>query len=523
MACPAGTLSQPASKSASDCRGCPWLPPGDSTCDEDTCNEQLRCKVTFCKTQEPSFSSNHGDCENIGSWDTSIVTDMSRLFYGAASFDLDLGAWNTSSVTNMSGMFKHASSFRGANLSFWDVRSAETLEEMFDGASSFQTQLCGWEVKEAAITVRMFAGTCPKTQLVDAGFYCPDATETLLSVVCPVGFFCLGGDSTSSAESCDTTPAGSYCAEGTTSASGFVACPEGYYCLGGSSDLVGCSANPGTYCPRGTNSSSGAIMCPEGYFCKGNSTASMACTSPPGNYCPLGTAHESEMYTPCPEGFFCLGGNHRAEVCSVSAGKHCPTGTSSPAGSPCPIGYYCSGGQGRKLGCAPVIKADEFCPEEGMVSAPVACPAGTHTNTSTFAMKLVAPKQSRILEPVSLTLTMQGTLPCIALHVLIIMFLWAVRGVEDCIPCKPGYFCPFNARDPTKCNPGTFSKSLRASFCKPCEPGSYQDVPGKSSCKQCSPGNYCSVGASAPLPCPAGYRTNPSIEIMRSLSPYPRQ
>ena len=43
---------------------------------------------------------------DIGSWDTSSVTDMHGMFNGATAFNQDIGSWNTSSVTNMNYMFK---------------------------------------------------------------------------------------------------------------------------------------------------------------------------------------------------------------------------------------------------------------------------------------------------------------------------------------------------------------------------------------------------------------------------------
>ena len=43
--------------------------------------------------------------QNIGSWNTANVTNMSDMFHGASAFNQDIGSWNTANVTNMSDMF----------------------------------------------------------------------------------------------------------------------------------------------------------------------------------------------------------------------------------------------------------------------------------------------------------------------------------------------------------------------------------------------------------------------------------
>eukprot|EP00961_Rhodomonas_salina_P188692 2546571-Rhodomonas_salina.1 len=54
------------------------------------------------------------------------------------------------------------------------------------------------------------------------------------------------------------------------------------------------------------------------------------------------------------------------------------------------------------------------------------------------------------------------------------------------------------------------------SECDLCEAGSYQPDRNATRCTPCKPGHYCTEGASAPQPCPAGRRTNPSLAVMKS-------
>ena len=50
---------------------------------------------------------------NIGSWDTSRVTNMRKLFY-AGEFNQDIASWDTSQVTDMYAMFQYNERFNQA-------------------------------------------------------------------------------------------------------------------------------------------------------------------------------------------------------------------------------------------------------------------------------------------------------------------------------------------------------------------------------------------------------------------------
>jgi surface protein len=81
--------------------------------------------------------------QDIGSWDTSSVTDIYAMFYNASSFNQDIGNWNTSSITDMSFMFRSASAFN-QNIGSWDTSSVTNMMGMFNDASSFNQDLSGW-------------------------------------------------------------------------------------------------------------------------------------------------------------------------------------------------------------------------------------------------------------------------------------------------------------------------------------------------------------------------------------------
>lgn len=79
----------------------------------------------------------------IGDWNTSTVTDMSYMFYGASSFNQPLNGWNTSAVTEMNYMFTYASSFNQP-IGSWNVSKVSRMPFMFAYASSFNGSLASW-------------------------------------------------------------------------------------------------------------------------------------------------------------------------------------------------------------------------------------------------------------------------------------------------------------------------------------------------------------------------------------------
>jgi surface protein len=103
---------------------------------------------TFLKAD--SMQLNTTEAPNL-----TAVTDMSRMFRGAKSFNGDLSNWDVSLVTNMSGMFILADLFSG-ELSSWDVSSVTDMSNMFTLASSFNGNLSSWDVSSVTNMNRMF-------------------------------------------------------------------------------------------------------------------------------------------------------------------------------------------------------------------------------------------------------------------------------------------------------------------------------------------------------------------------------
>lgn len=107
------------------------------------------------------FHSNDAiEKDQIESWDTSLVTDLSFLFLHSFVMDGitygDLSKWYVSNVTDMQGMFASTSKFNG-NLSAWDVSKVTNMKSMFNSAISFNTNISKWNVSKVQNMHGMFA------------------------------------------------------------------------------------------------------------------------------------------------------------------------------------------------------------------------------------------------------------------------------------------------------------------------------------------------------------------------------
>ena len=95
---------------------------------------ELKTAVDEWIEDSDSANSTFGE---INAWDTSLVTDMSSLFYYKHTFNDDISDWDVSSVTDMSDMFYNANNFNG-DISDWDVSSVTDMSYMFSVATSFK-------------------------------------------------------------------------------------------------------------------------------------------------------------------------------------------------------------------------------------------------------------------------------------------------------------------------------------------------------------------------------------------------
>lgn len=91
----------------------------------------------------------------VSSWNTSAVTQMSRVFAYASAFNQPLGTWNTSNVTLMSEFFNGAAAFN-QNISTWDTSKVTSFEFMFTGATAFNQPIGSWNTANVTNMSWMF-------------------------------------------------------------------------------------------------------------------------------------------------------------------------------------------------------------------------------------------------------------------------------------------------------------------------------------------------------------------------------
>ena len=93
---------------------------------------------------------------NVNSWNTSTIINMSFAFQLATNFNQSLNSWNVTNVVNMASMFQNATSFNG-DISNWNVSSVQNMAQMFNVASVFNQNIGGWVVSAVTTMQSMFA------------------------------------------------------------------------------------------------------------------------------------------------------------------------------------------------------------------------------------------------------------------------------------------------------------------------------------------------------------------------------
>ena len=103
-------------------------------------DETIRIAVVFWFNDPDYCISKFG---HISDWDTSEITDMSRLFYFRDNFDCDISKWNTENVVDMSEMFYFCSKF-SCDISKWNTKSLVEVTSMLTKCDSYNHDMSNW-------------------------------------------------------------------------------------------------------------------------------------------------------------------------------------------------------------------------------------------------------------------------------------------------------------------------------------------------------------------------------------------
>ena len=105
-------------------------------------NEELREAVDLWFSRPRAAEERYGP---MSTWDTSRVTDMSKLFQYRDRFNEDISAWDVGAVENMCQMFYKCEAFQ-CDISGWDTSRVRTMESMFRSAKRFNAPIGAWNV-----------------------------------------------------------------------------------------------------------------------------------------------------------------------------------------------------------------------------------------------------------------------------------------------------------------------------------------------------------------------------------------
>jgi surface protein len=98
--------------------------------------------------------------DDINDWDVSNVTDMSATFFDCKLFNQPLNKWKTSKVKIMRAMFGFCRRFNQP-LDSWDVSNVKDFGYMFLGCRHFVQPLKSWNLKDRSKNISYMFDDCP--------------------------------------------------------------------------------------------------------------------------------------------------------------------------------------------------------------------------------------------------------------------------------------------------------------------------------------------------------------------------
>lgn len=104
------------------------------------------------------YLSERTDFSGIEKWNVSNVEDMSCMFYKAELANPDVSSWDVSNVVNMRYMFCGAEQ-ANPDVSSWDVSNVEDMSYMFLGATNANPDISRWNISKIKYATETFVNS----------------------------------------------------------------------------------------------------------------------------------------------------------------------------------------------------------------------------------------------------------------------------------------------------------------------------------------------------------------------------
>ena len=129
-------------------------------------------EVTSMKQMFRDCSALDSDSLDLSGFNTSNVTNMSKMFYGCNTLDsLDLSSFDTSNVTDMKQMFWGCGKITGLDLSEFDAKNVTDISFMFKGCSALDTlNMSGFDATNLKIMKNLFKNCTVLRKIDMSGF-----------------------------------------------------------------------------------------------------------------------------------------------------------------------------------------------------------------------------------------------------------------------------------------------------------------------------------------------------------------
>jgi len=432
--------------------------------------------------------------QNLLSFDTAKVTDMSDLFSNAKMFDREVSHFNTSVTDSLAGMFENAVLFN-SDVSNWDTSSVVNIQRMFTGAAQFNTDLSKWDTSSITDMYRLFVSSGFKRTLCGAQwdqFSGSQLTSTGRYGCCPAGSFMSNPmqDPFSIASSCQQCPAGQF---GSAIENDETFCPN---------------------CPIGKSNVDGSAICtvcPSGRIL--TTKIPLLCT-----VCPAGRLQPASHFDPAIECSVCAAGLYIADDSQNDAEhvscNYCPKGkeftTITTACNVCSFSKYQDQDNEPSVSCTKCPANTYITDNEELADAHV-----NIASCTACAEGKVAKSGDRVCDICSAGKELKGASCSICLSGL----FSTIETAYKCVNCPLGYSQPKGGTP----------------YCLPCLPGEYQSDAGKPTCLlcaknqkskdtnstrcyQCEIGQASIAGSAKCTQCEAGFMSNTAGQDCQACS-----